>query len=149
MNLTVAAQDAGVFIAIVSLGLSIYAISKDRQNKKIDRLLESRQRLFSIQESAEALTPDEMQEHFEDNPHSYEAEKHRAASREITLRTDREFEFLCYMVVKNQVPTDMFIDLFAKWLTFRFTSWSTIQKHKIHNYPYTWRVVQEHGDKGK
>jgi len=142
-------QNFGIFIAVISLGLSIYVMNKDQKNKKIELLFASRQRIFNISESGDVLTPNQLQEFFEEDQNSEQAQKERVISEHIQSGIDREFEFLCYLVIKNEVPFQMFLDLFQKYLAFRFVLWQDIQKHKISNYPYTWMVIQECVKRGK
>jgi hypothetical protein len=129
-------------IAVISLVLSVYVITRDRKNKKLDNLTACRQRVIEAFENNEILTVDQMIEYFEMNPHSPEAQKHKALSQEVTARVDREIEFACYLVITKQVDFASFFDLFGKWLAMRQIDWDDRSIHKKANNPFTWKVIQ-------
>lgn len=131
-----------ITIAVIALVLSVYVIFRDRKNKKLDNLIACRQRIIEAFESNEVLTVDQMIEYFEENPHSPEAQKHKALSQEVTARVDREFEFACYLVITKQIDFVSFFDLFGKWLAMRRIDWDGRSIHKKTNLPFTWRVIQ-------
>ncbi|MDD5340911.1 MAG: hypothetical protein PHC97_00565 [Patescibacteria group bacterium] len=140
-------ETSSIVIAGLSFTLSIYVILRDRKNKKHDNLVDARERILNIFDEEEVLTPDEMQEHFEDNPESYEAQKLRAELRDKSFKVDREFEYLCFLVIKKQVDFQEFFNLFHKWLAMRDLMWTDYQQYKQENLPFTWRVIKLSKDK--
>jgi len=132
---------ASITIAILSLLLSIYVISRDRRSKKFDNLLTCRQKILSAFDDQEILSVDEMVEFFEEMPESEEAQKHKAKSQSIMFRVDREFEFTCFLVIKKEIELLAFFDIFKVWLTMRKDTFNLYEYKKI-NLPYTWEIIQ-------
>jgi len=132
---------ASIVIAVLSFVLSIYVVSRDRKNKKFDNLLMCRQRILDTFDNKEIFSVEEMIEFFEDNPHSQEAQKHKVRSQSIMQKVEREFEFTCYLVMKDQVDLSDFFEIFKGWLAMRSFVYNR-QEFKKRNLPYTWKVIK-------
>ncbi|MBI2448433.1 hypothetical protein HYV44_02650 [Candidatus Microgenomates bacterium] len=131
---------SAITISVLSLLLSAYVVVRERKNKKFDTLLKCRERLLDIFSNQPTLTPDDYI-FMEENPDSDFADLHRTMSSEITAKADKEFELMCYLVLKKQIDFNVFFDIFKGFIMGRLFLWSTTQAYKQNNLPNTWKIV--------
>jgi len=81
-------------------------------------------------------------EAMEENPEDPRWEEYKQKSKETQNSMERELEFACYLVVKEQVNFEMFFYLFRGWLASREVFWKDKRNQaRAKNHPYTVKVI--------
>jgi hypothetical protein len=139
---------SAMIIALVSLLTSIYVIIRDRKNKKLELILVLRDRILNEFGKHESLTPEQSEKFFEIDPDSEDAQKYKSVTSDIQLAVEREIDFACYLVNRNEIDLYLFFDIFKPWIKSRHSFWKGHQIKKRYNYPNTWRLIERYLDKG-
>jgi hypothetical protein len=131
-----------IAIAVVSLLLSLYAVRLGRKNRSYDLL-------FKFYTDLKLNEPNDAKGIVDIVPPEYEDldadERYirRYNSNQKQEHIEAKFNLLCFAVIKRQIPLDEFFALFGQYLQARMEFWPSIKAHRIGNYPYTSRVIDE------
>lgn len=123
-------------IAIISLCVSIYVVMRDKTTRKYDILHQAYSRLSTIMDKVSE------QDHNFDYGNEEERFKQELISSSNQHRIERELEFVCYYIYKEQIELQAFFDLFGPWLAARHRFWSKHQPEMKTAHPYTWKAIE-------
>src|SRR5688572_10217330 len=102
-------------IALASLMVSIWVVVRDQRQRKVDMLYQCYERLHKVHETRPFATVSDLVE-MDRNPEDPRWDEYRQKSRQSQDAVERELEFACYLVFKEQVNFEMFFYLFRGWL---------------------------------
>lgn len=134
---------AAIVIAIFSLIISIYVIIRERKHKKLELILNLRDRILNEFGKHETVTADQAMTYAEEDPDSHDAQLYKAQSQEVQLRVEREIDFACYLANKGEIDFRLFFEIFKSWIKARYIFWEQHQAWKKNNYPNTWKLIEK------
>ncbi len=131
---------AAIIVAIISLIVSIYVIRRDKKKQQLENLINFRQRLLDIHTGRDVLTLKELTKL--SNDQSEKAEKWREKNKNIQFKLEQELDLACYLVLKGEINSEHFLDVFNPWIKGRSLSWTETQKENRSNYKNTWKLIK-------
>ena len=111
-----------ILIALLSLVISLWVVTRDRRNRQMDMLCQCYERLRQAHDSRPFSSPSELAE-MEDNPDDVRWEEYKTKSETAQSAVDRELEFACFLVTRKQVNLEAFFHIFRGWIASREMFW--------------------------
>ena len=131
-----------VLIALLSLAISLWVVTRDRRNRQMDLLCQCYDRLQLAHDSRPYASPSELIE-MEEDPDDARWEEYKAKSETAQSAVDRELEFVCFLATKNHVHLESFFYLFRRWIASReIFLRSGSRDWRAKNNPYTVMVIR-------
>ncbi len=136
-----------IAIALLSLSISLFIILRDRRDRRIKLLILCYSRLVDEHNKRPPI-PLSSRIDAEEEDEDLEQVVIKEHEKSVFFNLERELNTTCYLFIKRQLPKHMFYDLFGQWLKGRYAMWPSVEKHKIGNFRFTWKVIQYYKKKG-